>query len=937
MVGLYLKRSHRTVLAIASILEAGAAYVPLDRSYPRSRLGFIAQDAGLDLLIADPGYGDELELGVPTLELDAECSDVTVGGARAIASDTAYLTYTSGSTGTPKGVLMPHRGVCRSFQWLQSEFPYRPDDRALFKSPIGFDVSSRWEILWPLCAGGAVVVAPPGSTQDPKKLAQTIRERAVTIMHFVPSMLEVFLDEPLSGHCRALRRIFSGGEALSYSLKRRFFARLPGCELVDIYGATETVVVTYRKCSPDDPPHERPIARPIEGLPVVLLDEEHNPVAPGAAGEIYVGGDFLASGYLGLPELSAERFMPSPSSLAGEVESPVLFRTGDWARALDNGEIEHLGRRDHQVKIRGVRVELSEVEAAIETAPRVARAVVLATGQGGRSTRLKAYVRLAAGAAGGPMEELAVALRDHLHALVPLPMVPSEFVEVDAFPLNSNGKVDRAALELVQATCSGRVETLTPTEERVVAVWRRLLGAVEIGREQDFFLIGGDSLLAMRLLTHVRSEFGVTLSPQDLAPGLTVAQLSRWIDAGGASERSPSAMSVEEMLAEVRLDPDVRRVGTPRLGAEPRAIFLTGATGFLGAYLLADLLKETDATIDCLVRGDPASAKERLARARDDFGLSWSGGADRVRPILGDLSRPGLALEAAEFEALGRRIDAIYHVAAKVNEASGYPALRAANVLGTHELLRLANLGAPARVHFVSTTAVFESSGYLAAEVIEDDAPLAAAERVYGGYAQSKWVAEAMLEEARSRGLPVNIYRPGSISGDSTSGHQAWGQTFGSLLRGILAQGAAPEIDVVMTLTPVDFISRAIVHLSRSRWADDRSLNLVNPQGVTMAALVDRARALGHPLDLLPYAEWVSAVSDAIVKDPEHPLSSTLPVLTTTIPGTERSALEWSTLTSRVRCSAVPVLAKAGIRCTPPGGDLLSLYIQSATQTLARR
>lgn len=956
MVGLHVERSHHTVIGIAAILAAGASYVPLEPSYPLARLRFIARDANVALIVTETARADSLGLDIPALCLDDAPPHCPVADARPPTSaDIAYVTYTSGSTGTPKGVPMPHRGICQSLLWLQGKFPYCSDDRALLKSPLGFDVSSRWEILWPLASGGSIAIARPGGAHDPAYLAQMIMDTSVSIMHFVPSMLEVFLDEPMSARCHSLRRVFSGGEALSHTLKRRFFARLPDCELIDIYGATETIVVTYRQCRRDDPGHERPVGWPIADLPVYLLDNERQPVAPGEAGEIYVGGEFLASGYLGRPELTAERFILGSSTRipgsdrGSDAGNEILFKTGDWARQLPGGEFEHLGRQDHQVKVRGVRIELSEIEAALASSPHVDRAVVTADVQPGRNTRLVAYVRSAEDAERGPTAPVEH-LRAHLRQMLPAPMLPSQIVLVDSFPLNANGKIDRLALARLQVDSTAYAEPETSTETRIVAIWQRLLGVAHIGREDDFYSVGGDSLLAMRLLVHIRKEFGIDLPPQHIATSLTVADLARCLDAAQV-HRHRDHMSVEELQAEVRLASDTT-VSAPASSASNRnaqEVLLTGATGFLGAFVLAELLEQTGVIVHCLVREQPGTAMESLVGARDRYGLAWTGENQRVRPFRGDLGQPRLGLAADAFVRLGMRVDAMYHVGAQVNEALTYARLRAVNVGGTGELLRLATIGSPAQLHFVSTTAVFESSGYLDGnpsdgnpsdgnpngdDPIDDDAALDAAERVYGGYAQSKWVAEKLVMDARLRGVSATIYRPGAISGHSRTGHMAWNQFLGCLLRGVIVQRAAPVIDAHLTFTPVDFVSRAIVHLSRQNWALNRNFNLVNPESITMSELAQVGRALGYPIALRPYRSWVDDVAQAIIDDVHHPLGSVFPLLAERIPGTDRSALEWSNITARARGSAIPALAQVGIVCPPVNADLLSLYLGRASEEI---
>ncbi|HEX3130157.1 MAG TPA: amino acid adenylation domain-containing protein [Thermoanaerobaculia bacterium] len=428
----------------------------------------------------------------------------------------AYMIYTSGSTGRPKGALNAHRGIVNRILWMQQEYGLTPEDRVLQKTPFSFDVSV-WEFFWPLIVGARLVVARPGGHQDPAYLVETIRREEITTLHFVPSMLQVFVEQPGVEQCTSLRRVMASGEALPADLAKRFFARMPqGVELHNLYGPTEAAVdVTWHACQPGE---ERvPIGRPVANTRIHILDREGNPVPVGVAGELLIAGVQVGRGYLHRPDLTAERFIPDEGGAR-------MYRTGDLARWLANGEIEYLGRIDHQVKIRGFRIELGEVEAALARHPGVREAVVLA-----RDQVLAAYVA----------PPIKGDLRDFLRASLPEHMVPSGIVFLDAMPLTPNGKVDRKALARIEPERTQDAAFMAPrsaTEEKLAEIWRDLLGAERIGVEDSFFDLGGHSLLGTRVVSRVRDAFGIDLPLRVLFEAPTLGALAARIEPGEGAE-----------------------------------------------------------------------------------------------------------------------------------------------------------------------------------------------------------------------------------------------------------------------------------------------------------------------------------------------------------------------------------------------------------------
>ncbi|HEY0781100.1 MAG TPA: amino acid adenylation domain-containing protein, partial [Thermoanaerobaculia bacterium] len=457
----------------------------------------------------------------------------------------AYAIYTSGSTGRPKGAVNSHRAIDNRLLWMQEAYALTPADRVLQKTPVSFDVSV-WELFWPLLVGARLVLARPGGHQDSRYLVERIASAAVTTLHFVPSMLQLFLEEGDLAGCATLRQVICSGEALPASLARRFADRLGeplGVALHNLYGPTEAAVdVTSWPCREAVDRPGMPIGRPIANLRIHLLDREGQPVPMGVAGELHIGGVGLARGYLHRPELTAERFVPSPfAALFGE-PGARLYRTGDLARHLRGGEVDFLGRVDHQVKVRGLRIEPGEIEAALARQPGVREAAVLVAGDLPDDRRLIAYVVAAGEPANG-----AARLREALRRELPEYMVPQRFAFLSALPLSPNGKVDRRALAALAAASeegasdtAGYAAPRTSTEELLAALWAELLARPRVGVRDSFFDVGGHSLLAIRVTSRVRSLFGVELPLRTLFEEPTVAGLAARIEAARKASAADS-------------------------------------------------------------------------------------------------------------------------------------------------------------------------------------------------------------------------------------------------------------------------------------------------------------------------------------------------------------------------------------------------------------
>ncbi len=522
VVGVRMQRSVEMVVALLGILKAGAAYLPLEPSYPAARIDYMLDDAKPALVLSMDSPWPELRSLVST-------NPQSQGTQHSLA----YVIYTSGSTGKPKGVGISHEGIVNRLNWMQQAYGLKPDDRVLQKTPFSFDVSV-WEFFWPLLQGARLVMARPDGHQDPTYLAEVIAQQQITTLHFVPPMLEAFLSQTTERNLPSLRRVICSGQALSKELQDRFLKRWPAVQLHNLYGPTEASVdVTAWTCTVDSALLASvPIGRPIANTQIYILDSQFNPVPVGVTGELYIAGVGLARGYLNQPALTAECFVPNPFGTPGA----RMYRSGDLARYSCDGRIDYLGRIDHQVKIRGFRIELEEIEAALLAQPGVGQALVLARQDQPGGSRLVAYVVAARG-------ELEIGqLRSGLSLHLPEYMVPAYYVMLDAMPLTSNGKIDRKALPAPGDDAVLRRTFEAPrglAEETIGAVWAKLLCVERISRQDNFFELGGHSLLAVRMIETLRKD-GLSVDVRSIFSSATLAELAEQVRTHQAEDEVPA-------------------------------------------------------------------------------------------------------------------------------------------------------------------------------------------------------------------------------------------------------------------------------------------------------------------------------------------------------------------------------------------------------------
>lgn len=870
LVGIMLERSTWMLVALLGVLKAGAAYVPLDPNYPAERLQYMIEDAGLSLVVTTDQLAKQLAITSDWLALDRDWATIEQQATSAPtiqlnAKSLAYAIYTSGSTGKPKGVQIEHGALTNFLLSMQEQPGINASDCLLSVTTLAFDIAGL-ELYLPLISGAELIVVSQTTAADPQQLRHVLETQPISMMQATPATWQMLINAGWQGQSGL--KLLCGGEALTPELAQALQSRC--ASLWNMYGPTETTIwssVWQVEAGPIR------LGQPIANTQMYILDPQLQPVPQGIAGELHIAGAGLARGYLQRPELTAEKFI---NYQLQPNQSIRLYKTGDLARFDRNGQLEHLGRIDHQVKLRGFRIELGEIEALLRQHPAVTEAVVVLYNPQPDDQRLVAYFSSNADVSSSE-------LRQSLASQLPHYMVPAVLIKLAALPRTPNGKLDRRALPAPDqqdlSIQPSYVAPRTELEQQLVTIWSEVLNLQTVGIEHNFFELGGHSFNALQILARIQTTFELNLPLRRFLTNPSIAQLANVIAIiqQTGSDAALDGLDQLDLTQEAVLDPSISTVGLAAYQESmPQAILLTGATGFLGPFLLAELLSQTNAQIYCLVRANDTNQGYAKIRQQLEYYQRWQPAfAERITVVLGDLGQAQLGIAEAEWQMLAQTIDSIYHNGALVNFAFPYQALKPSNVQATQAILSLASQTNVKAVHFSSTTSVFAAASEPDTVRYEAELPPTPV-GLNGGYGQSKWVAEQLLLQARERGIPVNSYRPGRIAWDTQTGLWNSNDSLYRLIQGCLQLGSAPIVERLVEITPVDYVAQAMVALSLQPIGRGQAYHLLNPDFIPWNQLITWIKELGYPIQQIEHDQWLAQLQALVQAQPNHSLQPLL-------------------------------------------------------------
>eukprot|EP00980_Cylindrotheca_fusiformis_P006886 scaffold1442_cov128-Cylindrotheca_fusiformis.AAC.7 len=875
------------------------------------------------------------------------------------ADHLAFVVMSSGTTGTPKGILQTHRAAVHSYTDRFTRFPYHQDEETGEVSDrVGAGVFFVWELFRPLCRGATCVVIPDHVLFDPPSMTLFCQEQGITRLLVTPSLMQLILDtlpaDQIQERFSQLRYLWFCGEVVSRDLATTFSKLNPNVELMNLYSISECHDVSIGDLKRELDPQRKyaTCGTAIPGVTFYICDMESDELKlvsdsnnngddnnDAGVGEVYVGGPVVGRGYLNMPEKTAERFVPNPFPVPpGQPASPMLYKTGDMGRLLPhNQHLEILGRCDFMVKIRGYSVVLGAIETALAKHSKLSSAVVLAVGEEGsrEGKTLVAYVVPTS----WDDPPSAASVRSFLKDQIPPYAIPSTFCVIDALPVAATaaGKLDRKQLpphetaprlrafsedDNDDSNAVMRHQRQAPandTEQAILEIWCQLLNLPQddLSVVDDFFDVGGHSLLATRMVAMINNSdkivamnnnggSNIQLTITSIVEHPTIRGMANFLTSVADDENKKVIDLEQEAEAlDPSIYPDATRKGDAmsRFRLEtillhPRVVFLTGATGYLGVHILAELLA-TGVTVIALARASSdEKAKERIWKNLQTYKLLSSSSSSRLNEemvhsrlvaVAGDLSQPLLGMDNHQFKSLALEIDSIIHCGAQVNLIKPYASLKESNVLGTQEILRLATTNGFVKtkvkpVHYISTNGIFpvEKDAYKLVDTAngivhakEDDPLESVAAHLDEGYAMTKWVAEKMCTIAESRGLPISVMRPGNMAGSTQTGAQNPDDFNFLLIQGMIHTKCAPiehvdsKNNYALDLTPVDFAASAVVQLAVNapQSAIGQRFHLQTPQHpVPLTSVVAWLRDMGYEIEGVSREEWKQRIAESSPK-----------------------------------------------------------------------
>ncbi len=870
-VGIFMDTCPEYIVSAIGTLKAGGAFMPMAVDSPEPLLRGIVSESQPKVVLTKEQYAPRLSgfTGTRIVPMDSDRSWRRYGGenhlARVAGDDLAFVPYTSGTTGDPKGVMLTVSAITSSYFARYNFSSYGVGDR------VGCNIFFPWEFLRPLLKGGTVCVIPDEIMFVPRALAGFISEHRLSEILFTPSLLQSVLNsadrELLREQMSSLRVVWLNGEVAPVSLLKQALEVLaPSARVFNTYSISETHDVCTIDLTdlPLDGKNTCPVGLPMDGVKIRVRPEDQSALNASGVGELLIGGQGLARGYLKRPDLDATRFI----TWNGE----RYYATGDLAEVGPQGMTTIVGRTDSMVKIRGYTVYLGAIEETLRRHCDVADAAVVAETMDETSKRVVAYVVRGAHATWKVDARSGASrdLRSLLERYLPLYSVPSHFIELDTLPINQQtGKLERKALPQLGSGVSvvkqriRLAENATAAERRgaLRELWAETLDIDLDTLEDDwnFFDLGGHSLVGMLLTIGIEETFGIELSGIEVYEYPTIGELAAYLEDRGSGMTSRITLAEDATLdSEISPKGDA---GTTRL-SEASSVLVTGTTGFLGAFLLDQLVQTTgpDTMFYCLVRdGDPeeSGSTNRVRETLKFYGLASQSADHRIIPVSGDLTQPRMGLDSDQYHELAEEIDLIFHCAASVNYVYPYSVAKPHTVDGTMEVLKFACTATPKAVQYISSNGIFpggDHTPYLENNQIDDFE-----DRMEGGYNQAKWVAERLVWSSVSRGLPVCIYRPGNIGHNSRTGTGNPNDFLSLIIKACARMGSAPQApDWFFEMTPVDFLVSAITRMADGPDHLGSVYNVVQQDPVPADQVFDRMERNGHITERVPLKEWKS-------------------------------------------------------------------------------
>jgi len=858
-IGLYLNRRSEMLISILAVLKAGAAYIPISPEHPKERVKYLIDDSGASILITEQNYSTFIDtlLGDTRLcpevilsELCREPGPENNPPQNCSPDDLAYIIYTSGTTGHPKGVAISHRSSM-SRNLYMAERGEISNDIYLFKTNYIFDVSVS-DIFSHLLVGATLVISP--TDFNIFDLPAVIEEYGISSCHLVPSQFSALCSANIK--LTGLKKLYFSGENLSDEHLSQL--NLRQISVINYYGPTETGEVTCYK-----PLHATDgsiIGQPFPGHIAYVVAKNGTLAPANSTGELWISGPGVALGYVNLPTLTHEKFAPNPffASIKGHnSQHERVYKTGDLVKRLSNGNLKYVGRADFQVKIRGQRVELSEIKQVLLDIPTIREAVVIY--QDCEPKHLAAYI------VNGAETTIDLAsIKATLADKLPEFMHPSSYTQINSLPLTINGKLNISALPKSQLEgLSTYNAPRNEKEQSICDIWQEILNQERVGIDDDFFSIGGNSLLVFRTIKTIQSRLGLSYTVRDFYTNSTIRAL--------CENLNQTKKLIWEQ--EVTLASDITPLAVKTTSMSPRQILLTGATGFVGKYLLVELLNGTNADVFCLLRGtDEASALNRLICELDDYGLWDLSFKPRIHIVLGDLSQRLLGIQSERYDALSTSVDLVYHAAVFMHHLATFETMKATNVDGTSEVLRFCSTGKNKRLAAFSTVGIFSS---LTQDIANEKTPINIQHHQNDeGYCSTKWVSEGMILEAINRGMDCKIFRLGLIGGDQKNGKNEPTQWFSQLLKTCRLSGFAFDDQYIdVSILPVDYVATASVLLMNENDIEQSVFHLASPNPWSLKDVILRYNTHSdHSIEITKFPDFIKHLKEQVEQGKSIPV-----------------------------------------------------------------